>query len=218
MTKKDDKKTVVVMGQRRSGTSMLAGVLYNLGVYMGENPERSSEKNESGFYEDQEIVEISRKIISFVMEGGTKAGVEKEFGPEITKLFRKRDKEHGTWGFKDVNQVQTHFLFRKKIKNPKYFVVFRNPLDTALSVSSWHGVNLLESLGSVNDNNSMIQQYMLTTLAGDPVVAVSYEKMLTEPEATVDTIIEFLEIEPTKEQKKNAVKHIKPELNHYGRE
>jgi len=212
-----DKKTVVVMGQRRSGTSMLAGVLYNLGVYMGEDPERSSEKNEVGFYEDQEVVELSRKVMNFVVEGGSKAEVEKEFGSEINKLFRKRDKEHGIWGFKDVNQVQTHFIFRKKIKNPKYFVVFRNPLDTALSMSNWHGINLLESLASVNDNNSMIHQYMLTTLAGDPVVAVSYEKMLTEPEETVKTIMDFLEIKPTEEQIKNAVEHIKPELNHYGR-
>jgi len=191
---------------------MVAGVLHKLGVDMGENAERGSERNPAGFFEDEGIVDISRRILKRAEDGVSMADLEKEFGSEIRKAIKKREKEQ--WGFKDVNQIQTHPLFRKKLKNPSYLVVYRNPLSTAQSMCDWHDSQLLPTLKRVLDEFQMIQNYIEVTLAGDSVMILSYERILEQLETTVDDIIHFLGLSPTEEQRKNAIEHINPELKH----
>lgn len=203
-----EQKNFVVMAQRRSGSSMVAGMMHNLGIDMGPNAERASERNPHGFFEDEHFVQISREIISNVASGNaTKADLDQQFRPRIKELVKQRNKANTVWGYKDVNQVQTHMLFRQHLKNPQYVFVWRNPLDTALSLADWHDLDIPSALQAVNSNNGLMIDTIMVTQS--PMLFLSYERVLKDPEKAVDDIIQFAELEPTKEQRKAAIDHVK---------
>ncbi len=198
----------VVLGQRRSGTSMIAGVLHHLGVDMGPDPERSSERNPKGFFEDERFVDISRRILKKVenQEVNSLARLELDFEDEISELVESREEP---WGFKDVNQVQTHKIFRKHLENPKYFVLYRNPYDIARSLQDWHEVPIYKAVDAVLSNYSVQQEFLKQ--CQDPVLTISFERAKQNPEYIVDKIIDMLEFEVSDKNRKNAINHIDPE-------
>ena len=56
-------KNCLIMGSGRSGTSMLAGILYNSGYYLGDNLYAPNESNPKGFFENRFINGINEEII-----------------------------------------------------------------------------------------------------------------------------------------------------------
>lgn len=60
---KDDSKTVIVLGMHRSGTSMTAAILNELGVNMGENLYVNYIANPIGHFEDMNFIILNRKIL-----------------------------------------------------------------------------------------------------------------------------------------------------------
>ena len=99
-------RTIIVTGLRRSGTSLVAAMLREAGIFMG------SEINDI-VHEDEEIagVMVSRDIDA------------------IRRIIRERDTEYLTWGFKlpmlsDNIGPEQISLFN----NPHLIVPFRDPL------------------------------------------------------------------------------------------
>lgn len=98
---------VVVLGDSRSGTSMIAIMLHMLGINM--NPDTTKTVNPFGCYEDVEFtnltVEVKKKLdnekkydlpeIRFLMK------------PIVRDLYKKRSKENKHWGFKSA---LTHYM------------------------------------------------------------------------------------------------------------
>lgn len=213
------KKTAVVIGQRRSGTSMMAGFLYHLGVPMGDEatPEQTSERNPKGFFEDREIVKLSEEVLHAIDRGEvtSMARVEERFGDRAKEIIQKRSKDNEVWGYKDVNQLLVHFLFKKYIKNPHYIIMFRNLLDSSLSLNDWHGkqtgATLIDALSDTAKNHGVILSFIQETTK-DPMLFISYERAKQNPEKTVDDVIEFLKLEPTPQQRQAAINHCDKEL------
>lgn len=210
-----DKKEIVVFGQRRSGTSMFAGILYYLGVPMGKEavPDQKSERNPNGFFEDRSIIKISEDILREIDEGLkrseqlTFAYLHIKYGERIRKAIEERKKDK-VWGFKDVNQLQLHRLYQRYLENPHYIFVYRNPIDIAKSLHSWHShIPFAECIRSVFSNYNIMMGYWQNLKA--PVFHASYESALRNPENMVDSIIDFLKLKPTKEQRQKAIEHIK---------
>lgn len=210
-------KTVVVLSLRRSGSSMLSGILHKLGVPMGideKELKHSSDRNKWGFWEDIELVRLSEKILQFTQNNPhmTFARIEMEFEDEIKEVLSKRNNRN-IWGFKDVNQTQTHRLFKKHLNNPRYIVIFRNPLDVAVSMQSWRkehqkvDVPIMKALPAVHNRYSTLLQLIQTIQ--EPMQFVSMERLKSNPEKIVPEIVNFLGIEPTEEQIKNAINHIR---------
>lgn len=208
---------VVVLSLRRSGSSMLSGVLHKLGVPMGldeKELQHSSDRNKWGFYEDLEIVRLSEDILKYTKAHPqlTFARIEMEFEDRIKEVIGKRD-DRKIWGFKDVNQVQTHRLFKKHLSNPRYIAIFRNPLDVSISLQKWRrkydhlDLEIMRFLKEVNDEYSVLLKLLLTIQ--QPMQFVSMERLKQHPGQIVKEIASFLKINPTKEQMREAISHVR---------
>ncbi|GAH52067.1 unnamed protein product, partial [marine sediment metagenome] len=51
---------VIIIGAPRSGTSMVAGLLYKCGLYMGKKLKPGKPANPKGFFENYEFASINR--------------------------------------------------------------------------------------------------------------------------------------------------------------
>lgn len=217
MSKKQ--KQAVVLGQRRSGTSLVAGVLYHLGIPMGEEatPEQTSDRNKHGFFEDKSFTDLSERITHYVNQykqsgrAPTAAHIEYKFDEDIKKVVEARKNDGDIWGVKDVNQLQVHKFFKKYFDNPLYIAVMRNPVDCAYSKFDWYGKQNNKPyehfLNEAIESDRLLLK-LLQILEGE-IMIFSYDRALRNPDVVVDRVVKFLGIKPTKEQIKNAVNHIK---------
>ena len=131
---------IVVLGMHRSGTSLVAGILYRLGINMGTAFRTPDTHNTTGYYEDVDFRDLNKLIIN--RAGG------RWFNPpnvedvtEATTIYIPRIKElistrSGTWGFKDPRTVFTIHALEPHLPDDTRFIhVFRNPSDIVASLS-----------------------------------------------------------------------------------
>lgn len=74
-------KNCLIMGSGRSGTSMVAGMLYDAGYYMGEDLYPPRHSNPKGFFENAEINGINERILE-------------KYGRKISHFLFKRTKNN----------------------------------------------------------------------------------------------------------------------------
>jgi len=55
-------KTVFILCDARSGSSLCGGILHKLGVNMGDNLKEASSTNKKGYYEDKDLNKVCKKI------------------------------------------------------------------------------------------------------------------------------------------------------------
>ncbi|MCG3226960.1 MAG: sulfotransferase [Candidatus Heimdallarchaeota archaeon] len=138
-------KTVIILTQPRSGSSLLAGILHKLGVSMGDNEEEliaKSHDNKYGSYEDQDFQVLHHRLLFKAKilirypnrlkedESRIKKAVEK-YEDRLVALIRK--KERKLWGWKDAVLIYTIPYFEKHLKNPYYIFLNRPPESVANS-------------------------------------------------------------------------------------
>lgn len=105
-----NRKALIVLSAGRSGTSLLMQVLQAMGLRLSENLIAPQWENPNGFFEDVEIVELHKDLLSQLgasqnlpLPAGWKSHeVIKTFRPAIRSLLeRQLSKDDRLWGFKD---------------------------------------------------------------------------------------------------------------------
>ncbi|MHA1532598.1 MAG: hypothetical protein ACTSR6_11435 [Candidatus Heimdallarchaeota archaeon] len=137
-------KTVVILTQPRSGSSLLAGILHHLGVYMGEEQElqRGKYKNKLGSFEDHRFLAINHNILfkaerlmgyhnRFSDEDGKVEAAVKEYEEELKDYIKESEREF--WGFKEAVLIYTIPYFEHLLKDPHYIVLHRDAESVANS-------------------------------------------------------------------------------------
>ena len=204
-----EQKTIVVLGQRRSGTSMISGILYYLGIPVGGGPGQVGEFNEKGFFEDRDIIKISEEILKVKPENS------QDYTDRI-KMVVDMKAEQGIWAFKDVNQVELHPLYQPLLPNPYYLFIFRNPVSCTQSLLRWHDYfDFDQTFKAINQRNLRLAQMYETYNRNYPCLLISYEQYLESPVEKVQEIIDFLGIEVSEEEKQRAVNHIDPKSKYF---
>lgn len=138
-------KTVVVLSMPRSGSSLLSGVLYRLGVWMGkkENMKIGKHLNKYGCYENQDFIGFneymlykSKKLLNQKRRLNNSDGLlekaVKENEDWIIRIIKKNQQE--VWGFKNPNIIYTLPYFHQHLKNPFYILLKRDPESIADSL------------------------------------------------------------------------------------
>ena len=127
-------KTVIILTQPRSGSSLLAGILHHIGVYMGEEKEllRGKYKNKLGSFEDHRFLAINHNILfraerlmfyhnRFSDEDGKVEAAVKEYEDELKEYIDRNCKNESSRIFE--GQKNYHLSARtvqeiiKKAKN-----------------------------------------------------------------------------------------------------
>jgi glycosyltransferase involved in cell wall biosynthesis len=137
---------IIVTGMHRSGTSLLAALLSDMGVRMGEKLLAPDGWNRRGYFEDVDFVEFHRSILTEMVNlnnaghpdwGWTESGTLDTSGLRAHKE-RARSltaERSGLWGWKDPRT--TLFLkFWDEVleRNAVYVLVYRFPWEVAESM------------------------------------------------------------------------------------
>lgn len=158
-------KTVIVLGVARGGTSMVAGTLHKLGINMG--------KRLSSIYEDQELAQC-------INENNSK---------KAKAIIRERNDKYDIWGIKKLSLRKSwHRYFR----DPVYIVIFRDLFASANRRTIVSNTPLIADLFSVCKQNLFLLFFLRFTKR--PVLLVSYEKALLNPQSVISLFGEFLGI------------------------
>lgn len=250
-------KTVVILTQPRSGSSLLAGILHHLGVYMGEEKElqRGKYKNKLGSFEDHRFLAINHNILfkaerlmgyhnRFSDEDGKVEAAVKEYMEELVEYVKENEKE--VWGFKEAVIIYTIPYFEHLLKDPHYIVLHRDAESVANSqiragkLKNWrHEIRSEFSYFTCKLRFQLFLRTMKTTFTKgfvyrkrDYIIKLTIDaqerikrfvenrkhmiielpEIIDNSEESITKIIKFLSLKPTKEQIKNAIEFIRPEL------
>ena len=102
----DEQRTYIIFGMVRSGTSMIAGLLWRIGIDMGNH--------DSGQYEDWNL-----NLNSLKKKG---EGISK-----LKKNICLNNKEKEIWGWKDPLFANYAYELIEAIRNPYFILVLRDP-------------------------------------------------------------------------------------------
>lgn len=209
------KKTVVVLGPPRSGTSLTAGLLSILGVDMG-NVRDPDFENPKGYFEDKDFLTLTNEIFESAdpnSDGFNPPSIKKIlaqkniFSEKIKALVQNRSSNSKSliWGWKTTGTSLTIPLFLPYLTNPYFVVVLRNPLDIAKSAvsyaksKSYKEISLLKALEVTNVYYNSIYSFLDEQL-NLPMSFVSYERIISNPLIESKKLADFLGLKPAQSQ------------------
>jgi hypothetical protein len=205
----------------RSGTSLIARLIYNAGGDFG-NPEtfyRPDKWNSEGYYEQPEIFKINRKLLH-------------GFWGRISYFFLSEEQNILKRGKKQSKQIQ--YLSAKYkgkfIKDPRFcltlpawiengaqvgkiVVVVREPIQVAYSLKKRNHISVKLGLKLWFEHNSRLLNYIKDI----PHVFLFYNYLLDSEKSFVEVkrMLDFLDIRKTEKEIADIIKKtIKTSMNH----
>lgn len=183
-------KQVVMTGYAGGGTSMIAGIVSNLGVDIGERLNRPLDKNlQVGYGEDRDFRDITCKALAY-SNNGVDIREDRLDDEKIERLISSRQ---GLWGWKDPGTILVMEHYMPYLSNPHIILSVRDkekvikrimkksfPLSAAKDIYYAYDAAILRFQGKYNE----------------PSMKVQYQEAISKPEEAVYSIAEFLEIEP----------------------
>ena len=121
---------VLVVGPGRSGTSAVAGLLHEMGYFMGE---RFTEKGAQpkGYFEDMDLTDVHTKHVSV----NSKSFLEsQEFFEDVDPILARYEALEWPWALKETRMA--HFLgfYLKRYPNAKIISCERDLRETVRSI------------------------------------------------------------------------------------
>lgn len=183
-------RPIIVVGAARGGTSMIAGALAKLGVFMGDLARHP-------VYED---VKLSKLFESRDFESAK-------------KLAQEYSSRHTLWGWKRPSSIDYLDDVNRCIEDPVYIFVYRD----IFAIAQRNKISALSDV-SASMEKSLVQYG--NTLAfinkkSPRAMLVSYDKALLYSESFVKNLVCFCGLEPTSEQVDSAVRFIQPSPDEY---
>jgi hypothetical protein len=182
-------RTLIVLGVARGGTTMLAQMLHNLGVFMGDGLNST--------YQDALLGDISRALF---------AGQIDLDQPAIEQVMRRRDAEYAIWGWKFPTQIFEGLY--AKARNPHMILVFRDPVAIAGREALIHGHGIEPCFERAVEQSANLAHFALATPY--PCLAVSYERGLQRKRELVDALVDFAGIGASAETRQWAAEKAQP--------
>lgn len=183
-------KTIVIMGVARSGTTMTAQVVQDLGIDMG------SEKGG--------VVNERRDVYSLL---------ENKKLVQFDNLVEQQNKKHSIWGWKRPKSIEYVDLFEHRIRNPHYIIPFRDYLSIAVRNNMAINADVTQNLVSTHkDRYSKVIEFIQKNK--QPMLLFSYEKAVLHPKYFVQKVAEFIGVNDEHRIAK-AVKSIDVRSNPY---
>jgi len=192
---------VAILGMHRSGTSMVALLLAECGLYLGHERDLMppAPDNPAGFGENVRFVELNERLLATL--GGSWDAVP-EPGPgwlervDVTLLQAEAEQlvqafaDCEPWGWKDPRSSVT-FPFWERIAGPLEVVVcVRDPLEVALSLQRRNGVSLDFGLALWLEYNERI----VATTSADSRIVSHYDAYFSSPRRELERVAAFIDL------------------------
>ena len=159
-------KTVAVLGIARGGTSLVAGLLRELGIFMGDQIHPT--KHEWAFFDDVENTnELQDKI----------------------EFYNQR---HDIWGFKKPSFSFDFFRYQNIFRCLHLIIVFRSSYNVLLSEFNRNGVKPEFVINDIAVTTQKLAEIINASVV--PCLLLGYEETIMHPEKTIKDIESFLHI------------------------
>ena len=175
-------RTIIIVGLPRSGTSMPAKALYDLGVWMGDRIDQA-------VFEDVRIAEALEKKTE-----------------DLCGIIEDYNNRFDIWGFKRPLAFEILKNHINKFRNPRILVMFRDPL--AISKRNSISVDAPIEISLQNAAEKIVALTNFSLSIDTPRMLVSYEKAIFKPEKFIEKLVQFVGCEPTPEEVKKAVSNV----------
>jgi hypothetical protein len=142
---------VCVLGMHRSGTSLVAGVLGQLGLDLGPDKEflPPDPNNQSGYFELADLVEINDDILAHyggswdeppeLPDGWEQSSELAQIRDRARRVLGRRFAGSAHWAWKDPRTCITLPFWQRLVSGLRYVICLRNPVDVAHSLRSREG-------------------------------------------------------------------------------
>lgn len=195
-------KTFIVLGYGRTGSSLVAGTLRELGVNMGTKFRPADEANLKGFFENLDFYNLNRAVLR-EKEYDALDWPPKELGDFLDckqrwKTSARRYVEQyqeELWGWKDSRTIFTWHLYEPHVENPHFIVCYRNPEAViASNVARSKNESPLGHrprdiwLKSIHEHYEQIEEF----LQDKTRLNVQYERFFTDFDNQIQELADFV--------------------------
>jgi hypothetical protein len=204
----------------RSGTSMVAKVLAQAGLYLGGEADLMppAEQNPEGFFEHLGFVRLNDEVLNAVGSGwDCPPPADVDWDVERLDGFRERARAlaeplrgHGHWGWKDPRGSLTTPFWRSALGAFRTVVVIRNPLEVVTSLHRRDGFSIALSLTLWR---IYAERVLADTTPAERLVT-HFDSYFVEPEREIARLLDLVGLE--REQGVAALRTAAvPELRHH---
>jgi hypothetical protein len=213
-------RPVAIAGMHRSGTSMVARLLQQAGLNLGDEADLMppAEENPEGFYEHLELVRLNDEVLNVAGAGWDcppAAGFD--WDDEALDPFRERArrlaaplKERLPWGWKDPRNSLTLPFWRSAFGPLQTIVVVRNPLEVATSL---HRRNAFTTALGLTLWQIYAERILDETLPDERLVT-HFDSYFLYPDQEIARILKYLGLNHNQDFRELRMAAI-PELRHH---
>jgi hypothetical protein len=141
-------RTYVAFGAMRGGTTMVAGVMRALGIYMGDDISESNQENAQ--FANAEL-------------------------PAMVEAVKRNNSKHDIWGWKFPHAADYVDRLWPQLVNPHMICVYRDPVANGQGLQRWHPFGPMHAMQEVMLRQQK-NMNLISRRGGAPTIMISYEK------------------------------------------
>jgi hypothetical protein len=195
-------RPIAVVGMHRSGTSMVAKLLQQAGLNLGDEADLMppAAENPEGFYEHVEFVRLNEEVLNIAGAGWDcppAAGFD--WDDEALDPFRTHARrlaapllERLPWGWKDPRTSLTLPFWRSAFGPLRTVVVVRNPLEVVTSLHRRNGFSTALALTLWR----IYAERVLENTSPDERLVTHFDSYFLDPDREIARVLEFLGLNP----------------------
>jgi hypothetical protein len=216
---------ICIAGMHRSGTSMIASLLQNAGVYLGEESDffaAKEDENADGFWEHFGFYALNERLLlhlhagwdaPWIPEGWDTRQDLEPFREEAHLLVERMGRftaVKGFWGWKDPRNSITIPFWRSILPDVQVLICVRNPVEVVASLSKRNNLSLAASA------RLWLRYYesLLTHVPRSKRVITHYENYFEHFEQEFGCVCNALGLPVDQARIDQARARTKPELRH----
>lgn len=188
---------LVVLGVHRSGTSALTRLMNLMGMYVGTEGTTVSfgVENEKGYWERHDVIALNDELLRhYDCEWNDLLHWQERSQKEVPQALQHRIKEmllemdhHRPWVMKDPRMCQTFPMWRAQMEVPLVVMVWRDPVEVALSLRKTRDIPLQHGLAIWEH----CTRSALAAAQGVPHLIVSHNDIMQQPLAVTKRVYEW---------------------------
>lgn len=211
-----------ITGMHRSGTSMVARVLRDCGIYLGPDEDLlpAAPGNIDGFWENVRFVRLNDAILNELGGGWDSPPTAEACTIEPATLLRFRAEaellisafsDKAPWAWKDPRNCLTLPFWMDVLGRVKVLHCVRNPLEVAISLRQRSSLSYALSLSLWETYN----QRLTSAAPAEDRVVTHYDAWLEDPAAELNRVLLSLGIDASPEIVERASRLPSPERRHH---
>jgi len=188
-------RAIVVLGAGRSGTSAITRAVQAVGVELGDNLRPGGGKNPTGFFEDQDLLALNKRLkrlldirgdsVRLIEDQEWQAPAVRALQSEAVLLIRRRFGRSPVWGYKYARTLRMLpfwlDVYRELDLEVGYVMALRNPISVARSRDKLDPRRGTQEKSDLEWIVNVVPYFRL--IRGCPLVAVDYDLVMAAPVA-----------------------------------